>query len=219
MAKLHKVFLSLRDSSQLRVELDFISDRASSLTLQWPQVSWCHPSYKSILFTDVLPRDVLERAMQSIPDVVYPTGCSTRGEVVQRIVSTGYWDNIMYLGSKGRLCSLNHSKVGSPRQKNYSLLAGSSTDAVGCTMNELFYYPRNYVPPSDFTMSIMPEPLSELCKVVYDVLRPILSPRSLAFGPFNAVQVRGYLLRGFLAPCGVAHRQRVTSQGWACWEW
>jgi hypothetical protein len=189
--KARRAYAHLRESHRLRAERDFVHGYTLPLAAH-PHIAWSHAAYQSILLTNVLPAQVLATAIRSVPTNVFPTNCSTVAEVVQCVAASGYWDDILYSGKKGRLSSLNNSDVGSPRQKNYSACIASTVDETGRALHTLYYYPRNYAPPSDFCMAPMPEPLARLCEVVFAVLRPLLPPQSLAFGPFNAVQVRGY---------------------------
>ena len=192
---MRNVYAQLRSSDRLglgrtdffnSLAIPFFAPRVESL-------AWYHPAYRSLLLEGVLPSSVLEDAIRVVPDSAYPTGCAVAEQVVERIVACAFWDDILYASTRMRLRLLNRSQVGSPRQKNFgTLVVQSSSDGEGRTLHTLPFYPRNYVPASDYRMSAMPPALTRLCGAVYRVLEQVLPPESLAFGPFNAVQVRGY---------------------------
>lgn len=195
LAKQHKIYHELRVRGTLGPGVRDFFHGSTGAALSFPSIpnlAWHHPAYSSLVLVGVLPDCVLANAMSVIPDSVYPSGCSTAGEVVERISRASFWDDILYRGDGWRLRRLNTSDVASPRQKNYSLLVDSGTEGEGRTLHTLYFYPRNYVPPGDYRMSPMPLAFEELCSAVYRILTPALPPASLAFGPFNGVQVRGY---------------------------
>lgn len=108
------------------------------------------------------------------------------------LMHTTFWDDILYrVFHRDLYRRLNISMVGSPRQRNFSLKVGQSVHA-GRAVHTLFTYPRQYVPRSDWSMSAMPSDLEQLCHASFHALIPYLPPVSLALGPFNSIQVRGY---------------------------
>lgn len=156
-------------------------------------VAWSHPQFKSIVLRHVLTKDTTNKIKLVVPSAVLPSHCRNVEEVVNSVESSSFWDDILYANqAKNTLHSLNRSMVGSPRERNFSKSLGTTMTSNGRCMNKLYWYPRRYVPCTDYKMSPMPTELGALCKEAFEILFELLPEASRKLGPFNSVQVRGY---------------------------
>lgn len=156
-------------------------------------ITWSHPAYKSVVLRHVLRNETANNVEHIVPATVLPTHCQRVEDVIDKVSSSSFWDDILYCNmAKAKFHALNKSKVGSPRERNYSTCLSTEQRHDGRWVHKLYWYPRRYVPCTDFRMSPTPKELRELCTEVFQLLFDFLPKASREYGPFNSVQVRGY---------------------------
>ena len=171
----------------------------------------------SLCFTPELRPDVVAAARAEIPEDLLPSGDVKKVELVERLASSDWLDDLHVLrkgngtpGKGGVRVRLNTTEYPQPRRK-----AWSDTDGE----DRLYMYTDYGRLPSDYSCSPMPPGVANLRDEVHQAAYPFLGDTSRAAGKPNSVQLLLYYT-AFSSKIGrhrdnynVRHVRRMLLQG------